>query len=126
MASLNRLLIYVRDLEQSAMFYSRHFGFRIHQSPGDRITELILPGSAVRLMLHKAAKSQKLGQSAVKLVFDVEDVARFRETADLHGLAFGPIHQADGYSFANGKDPDGNRLQISSRAHVTGADGRTS
>jgi hypothetical protein len=32
------------------------------------------------------------------------------------GLKFGAIHQANGYQFANAKDPDHNSVSISSRA----------
>jgi hypothetical protein len=32
------------------------------------------------------------------------------------GLKFGATHRADGYSFANAKDPDRNSVSISSRA----------
>ncbi|POF28054.1 hypothetical protein CLV41_11858 [Roseibium marinum] len=104
-------------MERSAAFYALHFGFSVHQSPADRITELIPPGGGTRLLLHKAGKAQKLGQAAVKLVFDIEDIPGFCETAKSHGLVFGSLHQADGYQFANAKDPDGNTLQVSSRAY---------
>jgi len=68
------------------------------------------------LLLHKAGKAQKLGQVAVKLVFDVENVRAFSKAAAAKGLKFGTVHKADGYEFANAKDPDGNSIQISSRA----------
>ena len=63
---------------------------------------------------------QGAGQSQVKLVFDVEDVAAFRAEAETGGLVFGPIHQADGYDFSNARDPAGNPVQISSRAFRAG------
>ncbi|CTQ54386.1 hypothetical protein LP7551_02919 [Roseibium album] len=71
-------------------------------------------------MLHKAGKGQKLGQVLVKLVFDVEDIPGFCKDAQSKGLNFGSIHEADGYTFANAKDPDGNSIQISSRAFRVG------
>jgi hypothetical protein len=52
----------------------------------------------------------------VKLVFDVEEVAEFAKCAAARGLKFSSIRQADGYAFANAKDPDGNSISISSRA----------
>lgn len=66
-------------------------------------------------MLHKAGKAQKIGQSTVKLVFNVEKVEDFCTSAEVEGLSFGPVHQADGYQFANAKDPDGNSIQVTSR-----------
>jgi predicted enzyme related to lactoylglutathione lyase len=87
----------------------------MHQIPGDRITELVPPDGGARLMLHKAGKAQKTGQSTVKLVFNVEKVEDFCTSAKAEGLSFGPVHQADGYEFANAKDPDGNSIQVTSR-----------
>jgi len=54
----------------------------------------------------------------VKLVFDVPDVDAFRRTARAKGLIFGKVHKADGYAFANAKDPSKNSVQVSSRAFV--------
>ncbi len=67
-------------------------------------------------MLHPASKGQKPGQALVKLVFDVEDVEGFCAESKTRGLAFGPLHKADGYMFANAKDPSGNTVSVSGRA----------
>ncbi|MGO7164877.1 VOC family protein, partial [Rhizobium johnstonii] len=68
------------------------------------------------IMLYQAAKGQRSGQSTVKLVFDVEDVEAFCRRCAENGLEFGAIHNADGYQFANAKDPCQNSISISSRA----------
>lgn len=115
-AGLNRIILYVRDVDISASFYAFFFGFRTFKTPTDRLTELVPENGGAHLLLHKAGKAQKLGQAAVKLVFDVADVAAFRADAAQKGLKFGAVHKADGYEFANAKDPDGNSVQISSRA----------
>ena len=70
------------------------------------------PQGGARLLIHPASKGQKLGQVLVKLVFDVADVPGFCAAAARDGLRFGPIHQADGYAFANAKDPSGNAISI--------------
>ena len=119
-AALNRIILYVRDVEASVAFYERHFGFRALRQRGDRIIELVATNGGANLMIHAAAKGVKLGQVAVKLVFDVEDVEAFREEATRCGLVFGPAHRADGYSYANAKDPSGNNIQVSSRAFRRG------
>ncbi|SAL47400.1 hypothetical protein AWB65_03785 [Caballeronia humi] len=71
-------------------------------------------------MVHKAAKSVKTGQVTVKLVFDIEDIEAFKAQCATQGLEFGSSRQADGYRFANAKDPDGNSISISSRSFATG------
>lgn len=106
---LGHVVLYVRDVDAVARFYRDTFAMTVHRRDDDRITEL--RGDGARLMLHPLAKGRKPGQTLVKLVFDVADVDRF--VADHDG--FGKVHQADGYAFANGKDPAGNAVQVSSR-----------
>lgn len=117
-APLGRIVIYTKKIEQMAEFYSKHFGFSLLRAEGDRIFELRPQVTGVSILLHPASARQKEGQSLVKLVFDVEDVAAFCEAARGNGLTFGKVHQADGYVFANAKDPAGNSVQVSSRAFV--------
>lgn len=113
-AVFGRVVIYTRKMEEMIAFYCRHFGFEVRRDPADRIVELRHPDGGGVINLHPAAKSQKMGQVLVKLVFDVEDVERF--VADKP--VFGPIHRVPGYEFSNGKDPSGNSVSVSSRAFV--------
>ncbi len=113
---LNRILLYARDVEATARFYERYFSFTVVRTEGDAIVELVNPMGGARLMVHPLAKSQKPGQVVVKLVFDVEDVEAFCARCRADGLAFGAIHRADGYVFANAKDPANNPVSVSSRA----------
>jgi predicted enzyme related to lactoylglutathione lyase len=116
---LGRLIIYTRRIPEMIAFYGRWFGYSANQSPDDRIVELQPDGSGPTILLHQAGKAQKEGQALVKFVFDVEDVEGFRKRAVQAGIEFGPIHQAEGYVFANAKDPSGNSISISSRAFAT-------
>ncbi len=115
---LGRMIIYTKRIEAVAEFYSTHFGFDVLRLEGDRIVELVSPGSRANIMLHPMSSGRKEGQTLVKLVFDVEDVEAFCEASKAKGLEFGPIHQADGYCFANAKDPAKNSVSVSSRAFV--------
>lgn len=112
---LGRIVLYVRDLGKSAAFYEAQFGFTASREENDRIVELAGPAGSASIMLHQAAKSQKQGQSTVKLVFDVEDVTAFIALAAKRGLIFGTLHKGEDYHFANAKDPDGNSISVSSR-----------
>jgi catechol 2,3-dioxygenase-like lactoylglutathione lyase family enzyme len=112
MPALGRIILYVKDVEQSASFYTAHFGFEAKREAGDRIVELVHPQGGAALLLHPTARSQKTSQSTVKLVFDVGDVEGFVAQSK---LKFGTIHRANGYSFANAKDVDGNSVQVSGR-----------
>ncbi len=113
---LSRLVIYAKNVEETAQFYEKHFSFKATRLPGDRIVELVAQDGGANIMLHSAAKGQRSGQATVKLVFDVEDIETFCVQCAKAGLMFGPIHTADGYQFANAKDPCQNSIQVSSRA----------
>ena len=100
---LTSYLIYTKDTAAMAAFYHQNFGFTALQEQGDRIVEL------------------KDGQTLVKLIFGVRDVAGFCTRARQNNLVFGPVHKANGYEFANAKDPDGHPIQVSSRIYRKGA-----
>ena len=114
--SINKIVIYAKNVEKTVAFYEKHFGFKPHIEEGDRIIELMPSHGGASLMIHPAGKGIKEGQACVKLVFDIEDVEGLRDKCARNGLKFGAIHQADGYVFSNAKDPGKNSIQISSRA----------
>ena len=115
-AVLATIIIYARDIPKTVAFYSQHFGFETTGEITEGLAELKSRQDGINILVHQAAKSIKLGQVCVKLSFDVQDIVAFVEAAQTQGLVFGPIHQANGYKFANTKDPDNNSISISSRA----------
>lgn len=118
---LGTIMVYARDMQRSAAFYGTHFGLQTTGEVVEGLIELKAPDGGASILIHQAAKSVKLGQAGVKLCFHVHDVEAFKANALVRGLAFGPTHQANGYAFANVKDPDGNAVSISSRAFRTAA-----
>lgn len=113
---LGTVIIYARDVKKTALFYSKHFGFETTGEIVEGLIELHAPNGGAGILIHQAAKSTKLGQVGVKLSFHVKDVEAFAAEAARNGLKFGAVHQANGYVFANAKDPDKNSISISSRA----------
>jgi predicted enzyme related to lactoylglutathione lyase len=113
---LGSIVIYARDMKKTASFYRDHFGLETTGEIMQGLIELHAAHGGASILIHQAAKSVKLGQVGVKLCFHVEDVAAFVVSAAKRGLMFGTIHQANGYQFANVKDPDNNSVSISSRA----------
>jgi predicted enzyme related to lactoylglutathione lyase len=113
---LGTIIIYARDMKKTAAFYSEHFGFKTSGEIYEGLIELQAVSGGASILIHQAAKSVKLGQVGVKLSFHVEDVQAFAAAAAKKGLKFGAIHEANGYQFANAKDPDKNSVSISSRA----------
>ena len=116
-AIFDSVTIYARDVQKTADFYRRFFGF---VGSGEAVEGLILltsPNGGAGIAILQAAKSVKLGQVGVKLSFAVRDVEAFKLESERRGLKFGSTHLANGYSFANAKDPDKNSVSISSRAY---------
>lgn len=112
---LGTIILYARDMRKTALFYSKHFGLTTSGEVVDGLIELQAPNGGANILIHQAAKSIKLGHAGIKLSFHVQDVESFVADAQRNGLSFGPIHQAQGYCFANTKDPDKNSVSVSSR-----------
>ncbi len=112
---ITRLILYVRDMPKVAAFYELHFGFVRVDAGDDDLIYLHSPSHGCGLAILQAAKSQKAGQTLVKLVFQVDDVEAFKQKSAKNGLVFGATHAGPGYAFANAKDPAKNLIQVSSR-----------
>ncbi|HVJ64821.1 MAG TPA: VOC family protein [Bdellovibrionota bacterium] len=114
--TLNRIVIYARNVERMTKFYETHFDFERCSGEAGEAVELRQRKGGFSLLIHPAGKGIKIGQASVKLVFGVPDVEKFCAQALESGLRFGTTHKADGYVFANAKDPEKNSVQVSSRA----------
>ncbi|MDB6076268.1 MAG: glyoxalase [Akkermansiaceae bacterium] len=112
---VTRLVLYVRDLARVAAFYAGHFGYVPLPDRADGMTRLESPAGGCALTLHPASKGHRVGQSCIKLVFEVPDLEAFKATAAERGLAFGTIWKGEGYIFANARDPAKNPIQIFQR-----------
>jgi len=113
--TLGTIILYARDMQKSADFYGKHFGFKTTCEVVEGLIELTAVNGGASILIHQAAKSVKLGQVGVKLSFHVADIESFKAHAATQGLKFGATHQANGYAFSNAKDPDKNSVSISSR-----------
>ena len=114
---LNTILLYAKNMQATAEFYQKYFGFISTGEVVEGLIELKSQNGGANILIHQAAKSIKTGQVGVKLMFDVEDIEKFKKESAALGLEFGSTHQANGYSFANAKDPDKNSVAITSRAY---------
>jgi len=114
------LLIYAKDMQRTAQFYVRHFGYTSDCDVVDGLIALQPLHGGAEILVHQATKSLKFGSAVLKLSFSVADVDQFVAKAAAKGLDFGPVHQANGYAFANTKDPDGNAISVSSRQYRAG------
>ncbi|MDF3129894.1 VOC family protein [Kiritimatiellaeota bacterium B1221] len=115
-APTTRTMLYVRDVQKLAAFYVKHFGFVESPREYDDFIEIKSPNGGSTLLFHQASKGHKIGQSCIKLIFDVEDIEAFKKKCKKDGLNFGVTHKGAGYEFSNARDPAKNPIQISQRA----------
>jgi len=111
---ITRIALYVRDMPKIAAFYEKHFGFTSTVSENNDKITLAPPLGGCAIVILQASKGHKIGQSCIKIIFDVHDVAAFKSKKGKEGLIFGAIHSGPGYEFANARDPAKNLIQISS------------
>jgi len=112
---ITRIALYVRNVPKIADFYSKHFGFIQDLSEMPGLLRLTSPSGGCYLALLQASKGHKIGQSCIKIIFDVEDIEAFKQKCLKDGLKFGSTHQCEGYAYSNARDPAKNLIQISSR-----------
>lgn len=115
MPVLQTIIIYAKNVQRSAEFYQKYFGFIGDGQLVDGLIELNAPNQGASILIHQAARTIRTGHAGLKLMFDIEDIEGFKQHSATLGLNFGATHQANGYVFANTKDPDGNSIAISSR-----------
>lgn len=113
MPLITQIALYVRDLQKVADFYRKHFDFYAVIEAADKM-RLVSAAGGCEIVLLQASKGHKIGQSTVKIIFDVEDIESFKQQKATEGLPFGATHSGIGYQFANARDPAENLIQISS------------
>jgi catechol 2,3-dioxygenase-like lactoylglutathione lyase family enzyme len=109
--TLRRIILFTANLEAMASFYQSVLGLKpVHREAG--WLELDAGGCAIALHAGKSTP----GLQAPKLAFFATDVAAARALLIERGAKMGKLLAAGSFDMCNGKDPDGNRFQISSRA----------
>jgi predicted enzyme related to lactoylglutathione lyase len=109
---ITRIALYVRDINRLVAFYQEHFDFQPQVAAPDKM--ILHPASGgCALVLLEASRGHRVGQSCVKIIFDVPDVKAFREARLKAGSKFGKVHRGPGYEFSNARDPAKNLIQIS-------------
>lgn len=113
-AQISRIILFVADPSKVAAFYQEHFGLEPVGPEEDGWIELGAGGC--NLALHRGKLAPGISShSPAKIVFAVSDVRAEVERLTREGLKFGKVHDWNGFSFADTKDPEGNPIQLSSR-----------
>jgi catechol 2,3-dioxygenase-like lactoylglutathione lyase family enzyme len=107
---LARVILFTGQMEAMGRFYGEVLGLaEVTREKGWREFEA---GSA-RIGLHAGPASP--GRKGPKIVFYAEDVAALREELVKRGARLGKVRQGEKFCLCDGKDPDGNPIQLSDR-----------
>ena len=105
-----RVILFTPRMEAMENFYGQVLGLKlVSHEPGWRE----YAAGTVRIALHSGPVSP--GRKGPKLVFYADDVAGLRAQLTARGARFGKVRDAGQFCLCDGKDPDGNPVQLSSR-----------
>jgi predicted enzyme related to lactoylglutathione lyase len=107
---LARVILFTSQMEQMAKFYGEVLGLKqVTSEKGWREFK----AGGVNIGLHSGPASP--GRKGPKIVFHAKDVAATREALMARGAKFGKARQGETFCLCDGKDPDGNPIQLSDR-----------
>ena len=107
---LARIILFTAQMEIMSRFYGELLGLKLVTSEkGWRE----FAAGAVRIALHSGPASP--GRKGPKIAFYAKDVVAERERLIARGAKFGNARDTGAFVLCDGKDPDGNWIQLSSR-----------
>lgn len=105
-----RVILFTGQIDRMGDFYGKVLGLpQVTSEKGWR--EFDAGGS--RIALHSGPASP--GRKGPKIVFYAKDVEAVRKVLVARGANFGKVRQGELFCLCDGKDPDGNPIQLSSR-----------
>ncbi|MEI9993206.1 MAG: VOC family protein [Rhizomicrobium sp.] len=105
---LARIILFTGKMDAMSAFYEEVLGLkRVTDEKGWRE----FAAGPIRIALHSGPASP--GRKGPKIVFYAKDVAATRAKLVARGATFGKVHVGEGFSLCDGKDPDGNPVQLS-------------
>src|SRR5579859_4686597 len=104
-----RVILFTGQIDAMNKFYREVLGLeQVTNEKGWREFE----AGGVRIALHSGPASP--GRKGPKIVFHAKDVAALREILVARGARFGKVREGE-ICLCDGKDPDGNPIQLSNR-----------
>jgi len=121
LAPLNRVIIFVGDVQKCAAFYREIFDFKIVGDPAAK-DWLELDTGGCRLAFHQAHGPNGVIDGPTgspmhphKIVFYSEDVAATRAQLVSRGAVMGDVKSFGSLTMCDGRDPEGHAFQICNR-----------
>jgi catechol 2,3-dioxygenase-like lactoylglutathione lyase family enzyme len=107
---LARVILFTAQMEKMSEFYGKVLGLK--QATAEKGWREFAAG-ATRIALHSGPPSP--GRKGPKIVFYAKDVPALREKLVARGAQFGKAREGEDICLCDGKDPDGNPVQLSNR-----------
>ena len=107
---LARVILFTAQIDEMSRFYGEVLGLK--QVTSEKGWREFAAGS-VTIGLHSGPSSP--GRKGPKIAFYANDVTAMREALVARGAKFGKVHEGKAFCLCDGKDPDGNPIQLSSR-----------
>ncbi len=105
-----RVILFTPQMDAMSHFYNQVLGLKlISEEKGWRE----FAAGATSIALHSGPASP--GRKGPKIVFYATDVAALREILVARGAKFGKVREGELLHLCDGKDPDGNPIQLSNR-----------
>jgi catechol 2,3-dioxygenase-like lactoylglutathione lyase family enzyme len=109
--ALRRVILFTADLAGMSDFYQNVLGLALLNSEAGW-REFDAGGCRIALHLGKSS----IGTRSPKFAFHADDVAAARSLLIARGATgLGKVKSGESFDMCDGKDPDGNRFQISGR-----------
>jgi len=104
-----RVILFTAQIDKMSAFYKDVLGLK--QVTNEKGWREFAAG-AVRIALHSGPPSP--GRKGPKIVFHAKDVAALRTKLVARGAKFGKVGTGE-FHLCDGRDPDGNPIQLSNR-----------
>jgi len=105
-----RVILFTGQIDAMSEFYGKVLGLK--QITNEKMWREFAAGGS-RVALHSGPSSP--GRKGPKIVFHANDVAALRVKLVARGAKFGKVNEGGGFVLCDGKDPDGNPIQLSNR-----------
>lgn len=105
-----RVILFTGRMDEMSKFYGEVLGLK--QVTSEKGWREFAAGG-ITIGLHSGPSSP--GRKGPKIAFLAKDVAALREKLVARGATFGKVRQGEVFCLCDGKDPDGNPIQLSNR-----------
>ena len=108
-----RLIVFTRDVKRLSEFYRTSFGLRAVENGTADWTELSTGSCSIAF--HRFDDESEGRDGWIKIVFGAKDVAAEKARLESLGIKMSDVVEFGDIRLCDGRDPDGNWFQISSR-----------